>query len=271
MHTPLSSATAPPPRTSPLHYLKQATAGLLGRESPAYLDLYHRVVRRPRFPSVADLVHRYAAAHRDRTVTFAQIGANEGATEDVLYYPIHRYGWRGVLVEPQDAEFARLRENYRANPRVAYEHAAVIAPGAEAPELHYVVPEPGLPAWVSKLSSFDAAITRQVLSAYPSARLAKRGVRGTTLADLLARHDLERVEVLVTDTEGYDYEILKQIDWSGMRPDLIIYEHRHLSERDAQSLGVTLAAQGYASFSGELDTAAVRDPGVLAIYGDRMT
>ena len=270
----MPNVTFPVPRAErlhPLRVLKNATAGLLGRKSVAYLDLYHRVIRRPSFPSIGHLVQAYAHRRRDLEVRFAQIGANEGSTEDVLYYPIHRYDWRGVLVEPQAAEFGRLRENYRTRPAVSCEQAAIVAPGTTAPHLHYVVPAAGVPAWASKLSSFDPAIPAQVLEHYPDAQLASHPVRSMTLDALLERHDLQQLDVLLTDTEGYDYEILRHVDWDRLRPSLVVFEHRHLSRDDQQALTTTLTERGYALFSGELDTAAFRDEVLLQLYADHLS
>lgn len=262
----LSPAKDPGTRFHPLRALKHATARVLGRESAAYLDLYHRVVRRPTFPSIGHLVHRFAYDRRDREVRFAQIGANEGSSEDVLYYPIHRFGWRGVLVEPQDREYDRLRYNYRGLAGVSCEHAAVVAPGLPAPLLHYVVPAAGIPQWASKLSSFDPAIPAQVRAYYPQARIASRPVRTLTLDDLLQKHDLQGLDVLLTDTEGYDYEILRHVDWDRLAPSLVIYEHRHLSPANRVELVEILAAKGYATFTGTYDTAAFREPTLIELY-----
>lgn len=251
---------------SPRQLVKSAVTAVLGRDSRAFRHLYHRVYAKPKFPSVGDIAYRYAVAHRHREVTFAQIGANEGATEDVLYYPALAFGWRGVLVEPQAAEFARLRENYRANPKLSFENAAIVADPADVPELHYVVREEGIPAWVSKLSSFDRRIPAQVLERFPGASLASRPVRGMLIDDLLDRHDLRDLDVLLVDTEGHDYEILKLLDWERTRPALVVYEYRHLSAGDEQRCRRELAARGYALFRDRLDVVAIADPDVREAY-----
>ena len=93
---------------------------------------------------------------------------------------------------------------------------------------------------------------------------------GITLPALLSKHALERVDVLVTDTEGYDYEILRQVDWEAAAPDLVVYEHRHLSRGDARELTATLADHGYAFLVDDPDTAAVRDPAAREAYREHL-
>src|SRR5262249_18075468 len=49
----------------------------------------------------------------------------------------------------------------------------------------------------------------------------------------------------VIDTEGYDLEILRQLDLIRFRPDLIVYEHKHLNELERTIAADLLIANGY--------------------------
>ena len=65
-----------------------------------------------------------------------------------------------------------------------------------------------------------------------------------SLKDLLLKHNLEKVDFLHVDAEGYDFEIIKQIDFSSrFRPLLICYEEwggAKFKEGDDLSGGITL-------------------------------
>ena len=78
------------------------------------------------------------------------------------------------------------------------------------------------------------------------------------LCDVLARHRVERVDFMHVDTEGFDYQVLRQIDFARFRPRLILYEHQHLSAADQEAARQLLGAQGYECASLGPDTLATR-------------
>jgi hypothetical protein len=49
------------------------------------------------------------------------------------------------------------------------------------------------------------------------------------LAQIVSKHGFPRVDLLATDTEGFDFEIVKQIDDLPSLPQFVYYEHKHLS------------------------------------------
>ena len=51
--------------------------------------------------------------------------------------------------------------------------------------------------------------------------------------------------MIVIDTEGYDLEILRQLDLIRFKPDLIVYEHKHLNELERTIAADLLIANGY--------------------------
>jgi len=51
-------------------------------------------------------------------LAFIQIGAFDGMTADPLRKYIEKYGWRGVLVEPQARAANKLRELYAGSHRI---------------------------------------------------------------------------------------------------------------------------------------------------------
>jgi hypothetical protein len=74
------------------------------------------------------------------------------------------------------------------------------------------------------------------------------------LESLYSKHGVERVDLLLVDTEGYDHEVIRQIDFSAQRPRLLVYEHCHLSRRDREQCTALLLQQGYETMEESMDT-----------------
>jgi len=55
----------------------------------------------------------------------------------------------------------------------------------------------------------------------------------------------QQIDLLVIDTEGYDYRILQQCDLERLRPTIIMFEHQHLSPGDKAAAYERLRTHGY--------------------------
>ena len=75
--------------------------------------------------------------------------------------------------------------------------------------------------------------------------IESRDIHCLTLRDLLAKHGVARVDIYVIDAEGFDYEIVKQIDLKNNPPFLIIFEMIHLSKADKAACFKLLEDAGY--------------------------
>ena len=54
--------------------------------------------------------------------------------------------------------------------------------------------------------------------------MVEEEVRCLSVATLLARHSIVRLDLLVIDTEGWDWRILRQFDLARLQPKLLLYE-----------------------------------------------
>lgn len=219
---------------------------------------------------MAAILYAYAAARPG--FTFVQIGAHEGDAGDPLRACIRELGLRGVLVEPQPGPFAALRANYADQPQLAFEQA-VIAPADGTVRFYRVDPEfwrkHGLHAGSeSEISSLKREQIRFHVALFGGHKLAERedeylvwdDLPALTLPALLARHALPAPDLIQIDAEGFDYEIVKMIDWSHP-PALIHYETVHLSEADRIAAWALLRAKGYRlNATDSYNTLAIRDP-----------
>ena len=211
------------------------------------------------------LIAAFADAH-PRAV-FVDIGANDGEQHDHLRPHVLAREWTGVMVEPVPYVFESLRRNYAAVPRVALENAAIADRDGELPFFHLrdagEAERATLPDWYDGVGSFDRAAILSHAAQMPDVaeRIVERRVPTLRFATLCERHGLQRVDLVVIDTEGHDWEIIRSIDLARHRPRLLVYEHFHLSPRDRAACRAHVEAQGYETMEEGFDTFCLRAGG----------
>jgi FkbM family methyltransferase len=201
---------------------------------------------------VFTLAARKTALERGEDFFFLQIGANDGVGHDPLNNLIRKYHWRGLLVEPQPKVFQRLKENYATEDKLVFVNSAIAH--KDGTKTLYTVTTDG---FETGLASFDRDLIVKQLST--GTKLVELSVPAVNLQTLLQRYRIQSVDLLQIDTEGYDYEIIKMCDFSKMKPSVIHYEHRHLSDQDRIACDRLLSAQGYRLHITGPDTVAYRE------------
>lgn len=206
------------------------------------------------------LLRAFAGAYPE--AFFVEIGANDGEEEDQLREHIVRGAWRGIMVEPVPWVYARLRANYGALERVALENVAIADRDGSAPFYHLAEAAPGerLPAWYHTIGSFsrDAVLGSAPHISDIERRLVETEVPTLTFDSLLARHGAPRVDLVLTDTEGHDWEIIRSIDLATHRPRLVVYEHYHLPVATREQRTAHMADAGYDTLEEGFDTFCLR-------------
>jgi FkbM family methyltransferase len=213
----------------------------------------------PNHINLLDLVLDALNSRKHGHVTFVQIGAHDGTTGDPLHRWITTQAWTGLLVEPQPTMFARLKETYAAREGLAFEQAAVAARTGEV--TLYRVRNDGDPSWIDTLATFDRGrLARRWRRTIPDieTRIEAIHVPALTLQDLLDKHRIWTPDLLQIDTEGFDFEIIKMVDFRRHAPAVISYEHVNLSPGDQRSCRDLLASHGYHLGSYFIDTVACR-------------
>jgi len=176
-----------------------------------------------------------------------QIGANDGAAGDPLFDAFSRTRWSGLLVEPVPHLYETLVARYRDRPGVRVARAAVSTHDGEAP-LYRLRSVPGkTPEWFDQLATLNREVLLKHRSAIPEMEslLIEERVPTVRLETLLARHRVSRIDLLVIDTEGHDYEILRALDFRCFRPVVLMFEHQHLSASDKAAAVALLETHGY--------------------------
>jgi FkbM family methyltransferase len=195
--------------------------------------------------------------HQD--VTFCVVGANDGVTNDHLYSFAKRHRWKGILVEPVPPYFAELKKAYEGLP-VVLENVAIHRTETKM-TIHYLdAAKANLPAWAKGVGSFDKT-KLDTLSELPQRGDALSAVEVDCfpLETVVKRSGFDRIDVFVVDVEGYDAEIVRQIDFDGWKVRVLIFEHKLLSKEDMADCLALLDAHGFQRVQDRYDVIAVRE------------
>lgn len=182
------------------------------------------------------------------------IGAMDGVSYDDFHGYINMYQWSGLFVEPIPEQFRRLKDNYaRLNYRPAnkYENSAIadydgtirmLTINQNAVDQRLVHPcFGGMSAIYPPRNG--------LASAADAATVARYGemieVPCLTLATLFKRHSIDQVGLLCVDAEGWDYAVIRQLDFAAYRPKLIRCEYINLSADEKSALANLLTENGY--------------------------
>jgi FkbM family methyltransferase len=205
-------------------------------------------------------------SRRESIVRFVQVGANDGVEVDPLRAVVLRRGWRGLLIEPIPEAFDRLKGNYAAAPGIDFANVA-IWPEEGAKTLHVVDGDTGL-------SSFSLETILEQEPKYVDLRSELRTIEVPTrrLDNLLRETGHTEPHVLVVDTEGCDGIVLRTFDFSAHQPDVVQFEHVHLSAETSADMRDWLTDLGYALLFDRHDVLALHrtrfDPELIRFCQD---
>jgi FkbM family methyltransferase len=155
---------------------------------------------------------------------FVQIGANDGVFADPIRPFVTRNQVAGLVVEPLQDMFTQLVANYRSYPKVTPVKAAIHAT-LKSVEMYRVDPAKAahLGDWAQGIGSVRK--DHHVNAGVPAEAMLTETVSCVTLEELLQQHAVDAVDLLQIDTEGYDSEILRMIDFGRRKPAIIRFEH----------------------------------------------
>lgn len=202
------------------------------------------------------LVHDYLARNND--FFFIQIGANDGVSSDELNPIILKYHLYGLLVEPVPCYFEKLKEEYAGETQLMFENCAIYEKDGFI-KVYYFRQGSPIPEWCFGMASLHKwHLTKFEDSRDYSRYIDEVQVPALTFGGLIAKHNIGKVSLLQIDTEGYDYEVLKMAFGCGCLPDMIKYEHQHLSANNVYECKKMLDGKGYSFIDYGIDTVAVK-------------
>ena len=213
----------------------------------------------PESRSVESVLKEYSGQNPD--VFFIQIGSNDGVSNDPIHNYIVNRQWKGILVEPVKFLFDKLKLNYRnSTNQLIFENVAIAKNDGTA--VFYRIREtdnPDTPFWYSQIGSFD----KQVLLSHKDnddfeKLIVEEEIKTISFSSLVKKHGIKKVNLIHIDTEGYDYEILKLIDFKKLDTRIVIYEYVHLSLSDFIKSLRLVKSNGFRVFVSNLDIVCVK-------------
>jgi FkbM family methyltransferase len=196
-------------------------------------------------------IHELMTEQKD--IFFVQIGAHDGRTYDPISPHVRKHGWHGLLIEPQPDIFARLKTNYEGSPGLLFENVAIAE--KEGSLTLYRFKEATADDHASMLASTKRHYL-QLNGDNERGRIEAIQVPTTTLNRLLDKHGISNVDLLQIDTEGYDFPIIKSLDFTRLNPRIIHFENNFLSRRQKEESMRIFANHGYAVMDIGIDTLA---------------
>lgn len=173
------------------------------------------------------------------------IGANDGVSFDDLFDDIHPQKTEGVFLEPSKRYFQSLGENLKRFPKLMPLNIAIS--GEESIFPLFQLNENGLqkmPDWGKGLGSFskDHLLKFDGVTEFD---IEEESVDGKPFSWIIKEFKLNSVDYLQIDTEGYDAEIIKMIDFNLFFASIIKFEITNISKDELQEVCDILSNLGY--------------------------
>lgn len=189
-----------------------------------------------KIPSFDTIIFQYLERNED--VVFVQIGANDGEFNHTFFYSVLERALISVLVEPVPNLFHDLKLRFQIKDNVCFENSAIS--DSVATLNFYSIDYSGkneLPGWAKGLGSFEKDTILKHVSAIKDleSHILEVKVPVITYQKLQEKYGLRHVGILQIDTEGFDWKIIDSIDLDQDKPDILIFEHKHLSFEDYNS------------------------------------
>jgi FkbM family methyltransferase len=200
-------------------------------------------------------------AYRTGGFSFIQIGANDGVSFDDFFWLVTHFNGCGLAIEPMSDAYERLVHNYRPYAGVIPLRIAV-HPTLSEIKVFRVAPSrlESVPPWAYGSASMDPSwLPRQGVA---SEMLEIEICPANHLMSVVEQHRIRDLNVLQIDAEGFDLDVIKMLDLSKLRPDVIRFEMPHVHNQDDMNefrvvIGL-LEKNGYEIHSEGMDALAIR-------------
>ena len=238
-------------------YLKRFRFWLSATNNPLFIS-YYRIFYKPKKGSVHEFLDILSKS-KPMGLQVIQIGANDGITHDPIHKFIKRDKWKGVLLEPQHYVFETfLIPIYRRNKDIVPLCAAL---GSEMGKANLYKIGFSQMRWATGLASFNKDNVQKAFdSGLVASRCKKHGIQipeddskwiveeevpVITPEHILKEYEIQNIDLLQIDAEGFDFEVIKIFDIPKTRPESIVFEHVHLNQKDKAECFNLLEEQGY--------------------------
>lgn len=145
------------------------------------------------------------------------IGAADGINNSNSRYLIE-IGWSGLLVEPNKKNFEKLIDLYSNNKNIVLENKGCSENSIESAEFYIDQNDQ-----YQQLSTFSPNQVIKCKKMYNCGFINDK-IDLIKTSDLLVKHSLNKINFMSIDTESYDTNVIKGIDFSLFDIDLICVE-----------------------------------------------
>ncbi|MCK0070285.1 FkbM family methyltransferase [Kordiimonas laminariae] len=142
---------------------------------------------------------------------FVEVGCNHPQQNSNSYFLEHQYGFSGISIDAIDysTEYEQLR------PRTKFHRILIdIIPGKR--DFYQVIDEEG---WENQVSS----VYQDTLFRGKGFKAKKIEIDAVPLKDLIG--DRKHIDVLLIDVEGYEFNVLDSLEWSKVKPSVVVVEN----------------------------------------------
>lgn len=173
----------------------------------------------------------------DKSFVILQIGACDGILNDPIYEFILENKSFLHALEPINNYFLELNDTYK-NLKSVKTYNCAISDKTEKKYINYINSEKSPVKWLKGCSSLYE--NKNVLSNYIGKKLnieiddeLKNYIKNNThkilvncytLKDFLSINQINKIDIFISDTEGEDFEIFKQIDFNLYKPKIYFTE-----------------------------------------------
>jgi len=173
-----------------------------------------------------------------------QIGANDGHLYDDIRAYISMYEWGGVFIEPIPEYFEKLKDNCKHSNNHIFENCAISNYDGSM-EMLYIslkdVEENDLHPGYQGMACFLPA-----RNGFGSDYLRDKEVKNKygkfinipvlTLDSVIKKHNINKIDLLISDTEGHEHVVFNQFDFSKFRPKAIHLEWINCKEDELKEI-----------------------------------
>ncbi|MBM3169806.1 MAG: FkbM family methyltransferase [Bacteroidetes bacterium] len=224
---------------------------------PLFIGFYKNFYS-PKKGSLSDFLSQYSNSKLGN-FTVVQIGANDGITHDPIHKFIKRDDWKGVLLEPQFDVFHEFLTKIYAKNKGIHPLCAAIGEKDGSQPIYKV----GFSSmrWATGLASFskekiEKAFEDGIVASNckrfgieiptdQSQWISQEDVQVIAPATLIQSYNLQHIDLLQIDAEGYDLEVIRIFDIPKTRPQAIIFENVGLNATDYAACLHLLEEQNY--------------------------
>jgi FkbM family methyltransferase len=175
---------------------------------------------------------------------FIEVGANDGVSNDPIYKTVIKNNLSGIVIEPNPSMIPYLSKNYITNKNVIVENSAVTLNTSDTK------------MFFSSGSNLHNTLSKNyAYRNFPDA-IIETTVPGISFVDLLLKHNVTKVDLLLIDVEGYDFILLQSFPFDTIKPQIIRAEILHTTFENVslQSMVDYLSSMNYNIYSSEDNT-----------------